>query len=176
MLAGYPRRYASSLEANHRRMNIEYLAEHPAFILSLSQWFFQEWRDYYGDKTWKDVACTFYQRLNKSRVPLALVAFEGDRPLATISLLEESISTHKHLAPWLGGLYVCEDMMRHGIGKQLIEAAVGEAGGLGIEQLFIGIRKAEDYYLKLGWEMVERMNYYGEEIAIMRLDLRRGEA
>ena len=157
-------------------MKIDYLAEHPAFIPALSRWFLQEWRDFYGDRTWEDVAGTFYQRLNRGRVPLALVAFDGDRPLGTISLLEESISTRKHLAPWLGGLYVCEEMRRHGIGKQLIEAAVGEAGKLGVEQLFIGIRQAEDYYLKLGWEMVKRIDYYGEEIAIMRLDLHRGEA
>jgi GNAT superfamily N-acetyltransferase len=157
-------------------MKIDYLAEHPAFIPALSQWFLREWRDYYGDKTWEDVAGTFYERLNRSRVPLALVAFEGNRPLGTISILGESISTRKHLTPWLGGLYVREDARRHGIGKQLIEAAVGEAGKLGVGQLFIGIRKAEDYYLKLGWALVERTGYYGEEVAIMRLGLRRGEA
>ena len=157
-------------------MKIDYLAEHPAFIPTLSQWFLREWRDYYGDKTWEDVAATFYQRLNRSRVPLALVAFEEDRPLGTISLLEESIGTRKHLSPWLGGLYVREDARRHGIGKQLIEAAAGEARKLGVEQLFIGIRKAGDYYLRLGWEGVERVDYHGEEIAIMRLDLCRAEA
>ena len=157
-------------------MKIDYLAERPAFIPTLSEWFLREWRDFYGDKTWEDVAETFYRRLNRSVVPLALVAFEGEQPLGTISLLEESIRTRKHLTPWLGGLYVCEGERRHGIGRRLIEAAVGEAGKLGIEQLFIGIRRAEDYYLKLGWEVVERMNYYGEEITIMRLDLRQGEA
>ena len=107
---------------------------------------------------------------------MALVAFEGDRPLGTISLLEESVGTHKHLTPWLGGLYVREDARRLGIGKRLIEAAVGEARKLGVEQLFIGIRQAEGYYLKLGWVLVKRMDYYGEEVAIMRLDLRRSEA
>lgn len=157
-------------------MNIDYLAEHPAFIPALSRWFLREWRDYYGDKTWEDVARTFDERLNKSRVPLALVAFEEDRPLGVISLLDESISTRKHLTPWLGGLYVREDARRRGIGKRLIEAAVGEAGKLGVAQLYIGIRKAEDYYLKLGWALVERMDYCGEEIAIMRLDLRRSKA
>jgi len=122
------------------------------------------------------IAETFYERLHRSRIPLALVAFEGDRPLGTISLLEESVGTHKHLTPWLGGLYVREDARRLGIGKRLIEAAVGEARKLGVEQLFIGIRQAEGYYLKLGWVLVKRMDYYGEEVAIMRLDLRRSEA
>ena len=157
-------------------MKIDYLAQHPAFIPTVSEWFLREWREFYGDKTWEDVAATFYQRLNRSVVPLALVAFEGERPLGTISLLEESISTRKHLTPWLGGLYVREEERRKGLGRRLIEAAVGEASKLGIGQLFIGIRKAEDYYLRLGWGVVERMNYYGEDITIMRLDLRRGKA
>ena len=155
-------------------MKIDYLAEHTAFIPSLSRWFLQEWRDFYGDKTWEDVAGTFYERLNRGRVPLALVAFEGERPLGTISLLKESVGSRKHLSPWLGGLYVRDDARRRGIGGQLIEAAVGEARKLGVGRLFVGIRKAEDYYLKLGWVLVERIDYRGEEIAIMRLDLRRG--
>lgn len=159
----------------HGRVKIDYLAERPAFIPTLSEWFLREWRDFYAGRTWEDVASTFYQRLNRSRLPLALVAFEGERPLGTISLLEESISTRKHLTPWLGGLYVREDARRDGIGKRLIEAAVGEAGKLGVEQLFIGIRRAEDYYLKLGWALVERMDYHGEEITIMRLDSPRDE-
>jgi predicted N-acetyltransferase YhbS len=157
-------------------MNIDYLAEHPDFIPTLSKWFLREWRDFYGDKTWEVVAETFYARLNRSNIPLSLVAVEDNYPLGTISLLEESISTHQHLAPWLGALYVCEEKRHHRIGKQLIEASVDEARTLGVEQLFIGIRKAESYYLKLGWEIVERTNYHGEEITIMQLDLRLGEA
>ena len=157
-------------------MKIDYLADHPAFIPALSEWFLGEWRGFYGDRPWEEVAETFYRRLNRGVVPLALVAFEGERPLGTISLLEESISTRKHLTPWLGGLYIREEERRRGLGRRLIEAAVGEAGRLGIGQLFIGIRKAEDYYLRLGWEVFERIDYYGEGITIMRLDLRQGEA
>lgn len=96
--------------------------------------------------------------------------------LGTISLLEESISTRKDLPHWLGGLYVREEKRRHGIGKQLIEAGVDKAGKLGVKRLFIGIRKSESYYLRLGWQTVERTNYYGEDVTIMRVDLRQNEA
>ena len=106
----------------------------------------------------------------------ALVASEGGRPLGTVSLLEESLGTHKHLTPWLGGLYVCEGERRRGIGTRLIEAGVGEARRLGAGQMFVGIRRAEEYYSGLGWEAVERTNLYGEGVTIMRLDLCRGGA
>jgi len=157
-------------------MKIDYLAAHPEFIPVLSQWFLREWRDFYGDKSWETVAETFYERLNRSKIPLSLIAFEDGRLFGTISLLEESITTHKHLTPWLGALYVSEEQRRHGIGKQLIEAGLGEAAKLEIEKVFIGIRKAEDYYTKIGWKLVERTNFYDEEISIMRFDLGASEA
>jgi len=156
-------------------MKIDYLAEHRDFIPPLSKWFLREWRDFYGDKTWENVAETFYERLNRTAIPLSLVAFEDDCPLGTISLLEESISTYQHLSPWLGGLYVCEERRHQGIGRHLIEAGVEEARKLGAEQLYIGIRRAEDYYIGLGWQTVERTFYHNEEITIMRFDLRRNE-
>lgn len=160
----------------HRRMKIDYLADHPAFIPALSGWFLREWRDFYGDGTWEDVAETFYRRLNRGRIPLALVAFEGEQPLGTVSLLEESVGTRERLTPWLGGLYVREGRRREGIGTRLIEAGVGEARALGVGQLFVGIRRAEDYYSRLGWGVVERTSVHGEAVTIMRLNLSRGGA
>jgi GNAT superfamily N-acetyltransferase len=91
-------------------------------------------------------------------------------------VLEESIGIHKHLAPWLGALYVCEERRHHGFGRYLIEAGVEEARKLRAEQLYIGIRKAEDYYIRLGWQIFERTVYHNEEITIMRLELCYDEA
>ncbi|HEX8250469.1 MAG TPA: GNAT family N-acetyltransferase [Pyrinomonadaceae bacterium] len=157
-------------------MKIDYLVEHQDFIPTLSKWFLREWRDFYGDKTWDIVAEVFYGRLNRRNIPLSLVAFEADYPLGTISLLEESISTYKHLSPWLGGLYVREERRKQGIGRYLIEAGVEQAGKLGAEQLYIGIRRAEDYYIRLGWQTIDRTFYHNEEITIMRIDSRPHEA
>lgn len=129
------------------------------------------WRDFYGDKPWETVAETFNELLNHTKIPVSLVAFEKGKPLEKISLLIESIETHNHLTPWLGALYVCEEKRHQGIGKQLIEASINEAKTLGVKRLFIGIRKAENYYLKLGWQTNKHTNYHGEKIIIMQLDL-----
>jgi predicted N-acetyltransferase YhbS len=153
-------------------MRIDYLAEHPEFIPTLANWFLRESPDYYADKTWQDVAETFYERLNDNKIPLALVAFEDSQVFGTISLVKESISTRPNLTPWIAGLHVSEEQRHRGIGGQLIEAGVNEALRLSVERLYIGISKAEDYYTKLGWQTVERTIYYGKEIIIMRLDLR----
>lgn len=156
-------------------MKIDYLAEHQDFIPTLSKWFLREWRDFYGDKTWETVAEMFYERLNRAAVPLSLIAFEDDYPLGTISLLQESISTYKHLSPWLGGLYVREERRREGIGRRLIEAGAEEARKSGAEQIYIGIRRSEDFYKGFGWQTVDRTFYHDENITIMRFDLRPSE-
>jgi GNAT superfamily N-acetyltransferase len=152
-------------------MQIDYLAAHPYFIPTLSNWFLLESPDFYRGKTWEDVAETFCERLNDNKIPLALVAFEGRQVCGTVSLLEESISIRKNFTPWLAGLHVCEEKRHRGIGGRLIAAVVNEARRLGVERLYIGVRKAERYYAELGWQTVERPLYYGEEIIIMRLDL-----
>lgn len=152
-------------------MQIDYLARQTALIPALSKLVLPDWQTFYGDITWENVAEIFYERLNDNQIPLALVAFEEGQVFGTVSLLEESISTRKHLTPWIAGLYVCEEKRHRGIGMQLIEAAALEARRLGTKRLYVGIRKAEDHYTRLGWQMIERTIYHGEEIIIMRLDL-----
>ena len=152
-------------------MRIDYLVKHPALVPSLSKLVLPDWQAFYGDITWKDVAEIFHERLNDNKIPLALIAFEESQVFGTVSLLEESITTRKHLTPWIAGLYVCEEKRHRGTGMQLIEAAAREARRLGTERLYIGIRKAVDHYEKLGWQTIERTIYHGEEIIIMRLDL-----
>lgn len=131
----------------HRLMRIDYLASHTEFIPALARWFLEESPDYFRGQTWQDVARLFDGRLNRGRIPLALVAFEMEEPLGTVSLVEESITTHAHLTPWLAGLHVAQGHRHQGIATRLIEALIREAAALNIEKLYIGIRRAEDFYL-----------------------------
>ena len=152
-------------------MKIEYLADHPSFIPTLSRWFMEASPDYYSGKTLEDVAATFEPRLNRGRVPLALVALEDEEPLGTVSLLEESVTTHTHLTPWLAGLHVAEARRHQGIATKLIEALVQEAAAINFETLYIGISRAEDFYSARGWQTVDKIVYYDKPLTIMQLRL-----
>jgi Acetyltransferase (GNAT) family. len=152
-------------------MKIEYLAYHTDFIPTLSRWFMESSPDYYRDKTLEDVAATFAPRLNRGRIPLVLVAFEDEEPLGTVSLLEESISTHTHLTPWLAGLHVAKSRRHQGIATKLIEALIQEAAAINIKTLYIGISRAEDFYSARGWQTVDKIVYYDKPLTIMQLRL-----
>lgn len=152
-------------------MKIAYLADHTHFIPTLSRWLFDETHEFFRDKTWKDVAAMFEARLNRGRVPLALVAYEGDEPLGTISLLEESIRTHTHLRPWLAGLHVADEWRHRGVATELISAVVKEAQAMKIETLYAGISKAEDYYERRGWKILDRIIFYDKPLTVIQLAL-----
>lgn len=152
-------------------MKIAHLADHPQFTPTLAQWLLEESRDYFGEQTWADVATAIFQpRLNRDRLPLALVAFEDERPLGTISLSDESITTHKHLSPWLAALYVVESERHRGVATQLIAAALDEARRLGFVEVFIGISRAEEFYTARGWEILERVVYHSKPLTILQYD------
>jgi predicted N-acetyltransferase YhbS len=153
-------------------MEIGYLADRPQFIPTLARWFFDESPDYFKGKTWRDAAAFLEPRLNRDRIPLALVAFEGDKVMGTVSLAEESLPTHSHLTPWLAGLHVVEEFRHQGIATALVEALVKEAKRLRVETLYIGISRAEDFYFERGWQLVERIDFRGRTVTIMKLDVR----
>ena len=46
--------------------------------------------------------------------------------------------------------------------------AVKEARRLQLNNLYLWTSSAESLYLKLGWELLERTEYCGKEITIMR--------
>ncbi len=152
-------------------MQITYLADHPQFIPTLARWFFDESPDYFKDKTLRNAAALLEPRLNRDRIPLALVAFEGDEAMGTISLAEESLPTHAHLTPWLAGLHVNEERRHQGIATMLVEALVKEAKRLNVETLYIGISRAEDFYLERGWQLIERVDFHNRLVTIMKLEI-----
>ena len=52
----------------------------------------------------------------------------------------------------------------------LMRRAVEEATQLNLERLFLWTASAESFYLKLSWQPVERTEYCGKSIVIMRMD------
>lgn len=94
-------------------MNIAYLADHKNVIPALAQWFHQEWAYLHPGRTPEDVERLIGERANINKIPVALVAFEGNELLGTVCLKAHDMETHLDLKPWLAGLYVAEPSSRH---------------------------------------------------------------
>lgn len=113
----------------------------------------------------------FARRVNRDKLPLALVAFLDAQPIGTASLKIREMTTHIHLPYWLGAVYVVAQFRNRGIGTQLISRATDVARDLGVETLYLHTPDKAGLYLRLGWEEIERAVYYDHEVVIMKKEL-----
>ena len=91
--------------------------------------------------------------------------------IGTVSLKYDDLDIRPQIKIWLGGLFVMPEWRRHGVGSLLMQRALEAAARLNLERLFLWTSSAESLYLKLGWRPVERLDYFGNRIVIMQIDL-----
>ena len=152
------------------QVNIEYLADRPDLVSYVAEWLFKEWGHRSPDGTAQGMVCTLTERLNHDKLPLALVALRENEPLGTVSLKLKEVEIRPQYENWLGTLYVHKSKRGKGIGSLLIKAAAKEANRLGIGDLYLYTRNRENerLYAKLGWTVVERLEYQGRPAVIMK--------
>jgi GNAT superfamily N-acetyltransferase len=149
-------------------IDIKYLADCPEVIPTLASWVFEQWGRQNKMESASVPMALFSKRVNRDRIPLALVAFLDSQPVGTASLKVQEMTTHTHLLYWLGEVYVAEPFRSRGIGAELVSRATDKARDLGIETLYLHTPDKSGFYSRLGWEEMERTIYHEHEVAIMK--------
>jgi len=85
------------------KMNIGLLADHTEAIATLAEWYLSEWEPYYGVHGPGDAWADLTSRCNREKIPIGLVAIEGDRVYGTIAL---DLDVTTNLTPSVVGLLV----------------------------------------------------------------------
>ena len=160
---------------------IDYLASCPEFLDALAQLSWKEWQEIYQqrEQTLEDCLKNYRERMNTDRLPLTLVAIRAGLAVnrrelvGTVSLKYHDMDTRPDLDPWLGALLVLPEWRNRGVGTMLMHRATGEARRLKVPRLYLWTHSAEGLYRKLGWQVVERSDYYGKEAVVMQIDLGR---
>lgn len=156
-------------------LQIDLLADHPEAIPMLKEWFEQEWAPYYGPDGPGDAHNDLKGSCNRDELPIALVAILDGEVCGTAALKAESVSTHKHLTPWLAALLVAPGFRRRGVGEQLIAAIEKKASQLGFKRIYVGTGEGsgtpESSLRNRGWEFVEKNPYFVSEVSIFQKTL-----
>src|SRR4029077_9743801 len=140
----------------------------------LAQLSWKEWQEIYQkrDQTLDDCLKNYRERMNTDRLPLTLVALHDGLLVGMVSLKFHDMDTRPDLDPWLGGLLVLPEWRKRGTGTMLMHHATKEARKLNVARLYLWTHSAEGLYRKLGWQIVERTEYFGKNAVVMHLDLK----
>jgi len=149
-------------------LRISYLADHSEAVPMLKQWFETEWIDYYGAAGPGDAEQDLIAYSSREKLPVALVAFCEGQLCGIAALKPESISTHKHLYPWVAAGFVVPRFRRRGIGANLVSALEDVARELGYSTIYCGTSTATVLLKRHEWQFMERVRYNGEDVSIYR--------
>jgi N-acetylglutamate synthase-like GNAT family acetyltransferase len=154
-------------------MEIRYLADHPEFLPQLSAWLHDEWDHMYPGATVDSRRKRLENQMRRREIPLTVVAFEGGTLMGSASLIESDLADRPELTPWLASVFVAAGFRRRGIGGRLVRAIMDEAGGLGVERLYLWTDKEADFYASMGWTRLFEREYKTMNITVMSRDLPR---
>ena len=148
-------------------MRIEYLADEWEALPILARWQHKEWGHFRPGDTLEKRTARLAGMANRDRIPLTVVALEGDEVLGSASLIEHDMDTRMELMPWLAGVFVEETHRRRGIGAELVRRIMSEAGKFQVPLLYLYTVHSEKFYEALGWRMLERTFYREHDVVIM---------
>jgi len=144
---------------------IHALGDHADAIPSVAAWFYDEWRQIYGEETLASVRQRIETWAAGNQIPTALVAVAGNRVIGTVALKDREL--HFPYSPWLAGLFVVPQFRRNGIGAQLVGAAERKAVSLGVKRLYLYTPGSQAFYEGLGWSVLELCQLLSGPIAVM---------
>jgi len=148
-------------------MQIDYLANHPHFISTLAAWHHAMWGALAPGSTVEQRIARLTGHVGRPAIPTTLVAFDKTTVFGSASLVQNDLTTHPHLTPFLASVYVGEPYRRQGIASALVRQMVTEAGKLGVAKVYLITPDQQALYRKLGWQDEGIVNYRGEQVTLM---------
>jgi len=152
-------------------VQIETLAGHPEWMGLLAGWHFAEWHRLYPEWTIETAQEELTRHSDPNRIPLTLVAVDGNEAVGSVSLVEKDLAGWDHFKPWLASLYVRPDRRGQGIGKLLVWRAVAEARRLDFTELYLFTPGQQAFYAALSWRFIAHTAAAGEPVSVMSIRL-----
>lgn len=154
-------------------IKIVLLKNYPELIIDISK----IWYDVLG-KIWMpaigiaEIETLYHQEL-KQDLPLTYIALnEGTSVGACTLQLHDDV--RPDLCPWIESVVVDTNYQRQGIGKMLLDVAVGKAKELGFKKIYLFAfdPAISAYYQRLGWKVIGIDEFNDHRVEVMELDIK----
>jgi len=154
-------------------VRIEPLADHEDAIPTIARWHYEQWGRKSPTRSVESAAARLRGHLRRDATPLTLVALAGGVLVGSAALIcQDMKDARPELSPWLADVFVDPARRRRGVASALVAALVERARALGVETLHLYTPDQEELYARFGFAVRERIDYRGERVAVMGLDLR----
>jgi len=150
------------------------LVEHPEWLEPIVEWQHAEWLRLSDAAalTQTELSKALHERqlhmrthLTRESLPKTFVAYSGDQPIGSISLIRYATDPSAKL--WLTNLYVQPAWRYQGIGAALLAKGETAARSLAVKDLWLCSFDAADYYLKFGWRWEKTAELRGCPVEVL---------
>lgn len=150
-------------------MRIENLADHPEYVETVARWQWDEWGTDPADSLAARIV-DLRDQTEPDRIPTTYLALDGDEALGAASLVEDDMSAHRELSPWLASVYVAPAARGRGVASALVRRVVAQAAAMGVARLYLYTPDAQGLYAKLGWRVIATERFEEHPVTIMAID------
>jgi N-acetylglutamate synthase-like GNAT family acetyltransferase len=152
-------------------MEIVRLRDRTEHIPTLAAWHHAEWAYLHDVDSVERRIAEFHEELKANGIPRTFVVVSENGPIGSASILPYDMDTRMDLTPWLASVYVVPEQRKRGIGSALVRHVVQEATALGYHTLYLYTPDRPKFYASLGWSPVEKVDYHGHPVDIMKIEL-----
>lgn len=108
-------------------MNLRLLSETPWAIPCLANWYYEEWGHLKKGSSVESITDELQSFLNSDKIPLIVVAVEGNTLLGAAKLRYYEMSIYPEKEHWLGGVYVSQKHRGNSIAEHIIRKITSTA-------------------------------------------------
>lgn len=149
-------------------LRFEYLPRDEKIIRQVADWLFAAFGSHDPQNTHSRILGQVRERVESDQAPLCLVAYRGDEPVGTLSIIDDDMRTRPEFKPWIADLVVAPDLRGQGIGTALFRRAEDEFRRLQVGTAYLFTWDHEQLYTRLGWKTFIREQYRDDQVAIMK--------
>jgi len=147
------------------------LTAKPEYLEKLAKWHHAEWSYLNPERSFAERLEEMALDLAGNAVPATYFAEIDGNLAGSATILDDDMSTHPELGPWLASVFVSPQYRHRGIATALVRKIMQHAKQANVETLFLYTPGQERLYEQLGWECYLRENYNGTDVTIMSIGL-----
>ncbi len=154
-------------------LEFRYLADCMAAVPMVARWWFDAWGPTKASNTAEALAQEVARQLNRSELPVPLVAIQRGEVAGTVVLKQHELKEqYPDLEYWLGNVFVREPLRGIGVGAALVRRVEELARGMGITRLHLATERTDGgLYARLGYGLLHRTQKGAIDLAVMARNL-----